>query len=142
MKKVAKPKKREVVEAATVAPVAQPVENKSLRNMERFLEATGKTQQDYYTWATEVGRRMHINKLDALVCARLNVYTVAHLVDKPSELPEDIGQAELDEHVALHSENPYELAMLWVRCPSRCPRLGEQGKYPERMADGDPEGGI
>ncbi len=56
VKKAAKPKKTEVqasvapaVVAATVEPVAQPVaENKSLRNMERFLEATGKTQQDYF----------------------------------------------------------------------------------------------
>ncbi|MPR36929.1 hypothetical protein GBK04_27250 [Cytophagaceae bacterium SJW1-29] len=83
--------------------------------MERFLEATGKTQQDYYSWATEVGRRMHINKLDALVCARLDVYTVAHLVDKPTVLPEDIGLVELDEYLVAHSENPYELATLWLR---------------------------
>jgi hypothetical protein len=123
-KKAAKPKKTEVQAAGApevpvvAAPVvvAQPVvETRKQRNLERFLEATGKTQQDYYTWATEVGRRMHINKLDALVCARLGIYTVAHLVEKPTPMPEDIGLAELDEHLALYSENPYELATLWMR---------------------------
>ena len=96
--------------------MALPVRNQvSLRNIDRFLEATGKTEKDYYTWATEVGRRMHINKLDGLVCAKLDVYTVAHLANRPTLLPEGMPESEVDEFLAIHSENPYELAMLWKK---------------------------
>lgn len=114
VKKAAKPKKTEV--QAVVAPVAQPVaENKILRNMERFLEATGKTQQDYFKWATEVGRRMHINKLDALVCAKMEVYAVSHLVNRPTVIPDGLAMGEVDEFLMVHSENPFELATLWIK---------------------------
>jgi hypothetical protein len=111
-----KPKK--VVEEKP-APVAKalPAETKpaARRNMDRFLEATGKTEKDYYTWATEVGRRMHINKLDGLVCAKLDIYTVAHLAEHPTQLPEGMPESEVNDFLAIHSENPYELAVLWKK---------------------------
>lgn len=109
-KKAAKPKKTEVQEVP-----AQVVESKNLRNMERFLEATGKTQQDYFKWATEVGRRMHINKLDALVCAKMEVYAVSHLVNRPTVIPDGLAMGEVDEYLMAHSENPFELATLWIK---------------------------
>ncbi|TDB69262.1 hypothetical protein EZE20_01855 [Arundinibacter roseus] len=101
------------VEVKEVVPVA--IKTPARRNMDRFLEATGKTEKDYFNWATEVGRRMHINKLDALVCAKLELYTVAHLANRATEIPEGMPEAEMDEYLAIHSENPYELAGLWLR---------------------------
>jgi hypothetical protein len=79
------------------------------------MAATGKTEREYEKWATQVGQRMHINRLDGLVCARMGIYTVAHLVHLSTEVPDDMGLAEMDEHLAQHSENAYELATLWLR---------------------------
>ena len=117
-KKAEKLKKAKVVEEQPApAPVALPAETKtpSRRNIDRFLEATGKTEKEYYEWATEVGRRMHINKLDGLVCAKLEIYTVAHLVNRPTLIPEGMPESEVDDFLGIHSENPYELAMLWKK---------------------------
>ncbi len=86
------------------------------RNVDRFIAATGKSESDYNAWASEVGRKMHINKLDALVCAKLGIYTVAHLPHLPhlqTELPETITHAEVMDYMITMSQNPYELAMLW-----------------------------
>ena len=120
--KKAKAAKPQVEEPKVEAPAALPAETKtpgrsavSRRNIDRFLEATGKTEKDYYTWATEVGRRMHINKLDGLVCAKLEIYTVAHLATRPTQLPEGMPESEVDDFLAIHSENPYELALLWKK---------------------------
>ena len=120
--KKAKAAKPQVEEPKVEAPAALPAETKtpgrsavSRRNIDRFLEATGKTEKDYYTWATEVGRRMHINKLDGLVCAKLEIYTVAHLVNRPTLIPEGMPESEVDDFLGIHSENPYELAMLWKK---------------------------
>ena len=84
------------------------------RNVDRFIAATGKSEKDYYTWASEVGRKMHINKLDALVCAKLDLYTVAHLAYRSTQLPEGISLSEADDYLITHSTNPYELAKLWT----------------------------
>ncbi|WP_228713639.1 hypothetical protein [Arundinibacter roseus] len=117
-KKVEKKVSEKVVKEKIVeTPIVQPTQPKvaTRRNIDRFLEATGKTEKDYFDWATEVGRRMHINKLDALVCAKLELYTVAHLANRPTEIPEGMPETEMDEHLVANSENPYELACLWQR---------------------------
>lgn len=85
------------------------------RNMERFITATGKTENDYQEWASEVGRRMHINKLDSLVCAKFGIYSVGHLVHLPTELPLGIPENEVDNYLIENSKNPYELGKLWVK---------------------------
>lgn len=91
------------------------METKTIRrNVDRFIAATGKTEVDYYSWASEVGRKMHINKLDALVCAKLDLYTVAHLAYRQTLLPEGIELSEADNFLIDHSENPYELSKLWT----------------------------
>jgi hypothetical protein len=42
-----------------------------MKNSERFLQKNeGLTQNDYQTWATEVGRKNHINKCDKKVSAK------------------------------------------------------------------------
>ena len=85
-----------------------------LRNMERFIQATGKNQADYQAWASQVGRQMHINSLDRLICAKLGIYTVAHLTKLPTRLPDIFwNEAQLDEYLLEHSQNPLELAKLW-----------------------------
>lgn len=86
------------------------------RNVARFIAATGKTETEYYEFASEVGRKIHTSKLDSLVCARLGIYTVAHLPHLPhlqTELPETITHAEVMEYTISMTQNPYELAMLW-----------------------------
>ncbi|MFN3378909.1 MAG: hypothetical protein ACK41O_05600 [Runella zeae] len=90
------------------------VKPKVKRNMDRFMAMTGKSEKEYYEFATEVGRKMHINSLDKLICAKLNVYTVAHLVYVSTELPFGISENEVDEFLIEHSQNPYELGKLWL----------------------------
>ena len=95
------------MEANTATPVRA-------RNCERFIEATGKTEAEYQAWASQVGRQMHINTHDRLICAKLGIYTVAHLPQLPTRIPEGMwNEAEVDEHLLVHSENPLELARLW-----------------------------
>lgn len=84
------------------------------RNRERFIAATGKTEQEYQAWASQVGRQMHINTLDRLICAKLGIYTVAHLAQLPTRLPDVFwDEKQMDEYLLEHSENPLELAKLW-----------------------------
>ena len=76
--------------------------------------ATGKTSAEYDAWATQVGRQMHINSLDRLICAKFGIYTVAHLAQLPTQVPEIMwDEAQIDEHLLEYSENPLELAKLW-----------------------------
>lgn len=57
---------------------------------------------------------MHINTLDRIICAKLDIYTVAHLPQLPTRIPEIMwDEQQIDEHLLEHSENPYELARLW-----------------------------
>ena len=97
----------QTMEATTATPVR-------VRNRERFIQATGKTESEYQAWASQVGRQMHINTLDRLICAKVGVYTVAHLAQLPTELPEDLHEeSRVDEFLIANSENPLELAKLW-----------------------------
>jgi len=84
------------------------------RNVERFIASTGKTENEYTAWATEVGRKMHINKLDAIVCAKLGIYTIAHLPYRPTELPELMTEKDAVAYLRENSVNPYELAKTWL----------------------------
>lgn len=94
------------MEALTTTPKA--------RNLDRFIAATGKTEKEYQAWATQVGKQMHINTLDRIVCAKLGIYTVAHLPQLPTRIPELMwDERQIDEHLLAHSENPLELAKLW-----------------------------
>lgn len=102
-----------VVPAVTKAPTR--------RNLERFIEATGKTQAEYEAWATQVGQRMHINTLDRLVCEKLGIYTVSHLAHLTTTVPDDAPDP--DAYLAEHSQNPLELAELWRRT------VAEAGKW-------------
>lgn len=87
--------------------------SKPKRNLERFLEATGKTEADYEKWATEVGQRMHIGTLDRLICEKFGVYMVAHLIQLPSEFPDDFDYNDMNAIVD-NTSNPYELAKMLV----------------------------
>lgn len=78
------------------------------------MTATGKNEQEYQAWASQVGRQMHINTLDRMICAKLGIYTVAHLPQLPTRIPELMwDEAQIDEHLLAESENPLELAKLW-----------------------------
>lgn len=84
------------------------------RNRERFMAATGRTAIEYQEWASRVGRQMHINTLDRLICAKLGIYTVAHLAQVPTELPESLFEMrDQDAYLIENSQNPLELARLW-----------------------------
>ncbi|MCX6216392.1 hypothetical protein [Spirosoma sp.] len=84
------------------------------RNLDRFITATGKTEKEYQQWATQVGKQMHINTLDRIICAKLGIYTVAHLPQLPTCIPELMwDEQQIDEHLLANSENPLELARLW-----------------------------
>jgi hypothetical protein len=84
------------------------------RNRNRFIAVTGKTEADYDAWASQVGRQMHINTLDRMICARLGIYTVAHLPHLATRLPDAFwDEAQLDEYLLTHSENPLEIARIW-----------------------------
>ena len=85
------------------------------RNMERFMATTGKSEREYESWAKEVGRRMHINTLDKIVCATAEIYTAAHLVYRLTEMPDGIGEGEADAYLIENSNNAYELAKLWLK---------------------------
>ena len=84
--------------------------------LERFLAKTGKCEQAYKVYATQVGQRMHINALDKIICEKSGVYSVAHLAMKPTSLPLGISESEVVEYILNHSENAYEIAQIWKEC--------------------------
>ena len=84
------------------------------KNAERFIASTGKTENEYQVWATQVGQRMHINKLDAIVCEKLGIYTVAHLPYRPTELPGLMSEKDAVAYLRENSINPYELCKTWL----------------------------
>ncbi|PWJ47038.1 hypothetical protein CLV98_1712, partial [Dyadobacter jejuensis] len=88
------------------------------RNVDRFIASTGKSETEYQQWATEVGRKMHNNKLDALICAKFQIYTVAHLCYQSTELPEMLLESEAVAYLQEHSQNPYEIAKMWLEAKS------------------------
>ncbi|NBB22573.1 hypothetical protein GVN20_24680 [Runella sp. CRIBMP] len=85
----------------------------SKRNLERYMAATGKTEIEYQAWASEVGKKMHINNLDKIVCAKFDIYTVSHLANILTELPLGIPENEVNAYLIEFSVNPLELAKLW-----------------------------
>jgi hypothetical protein len=90
----------------------EPAQKKLTPAFKRFVEKTGGSSDD---WSSDVGRRIHINKLDALVCAKLNIYTVAHLSHiRATPVPEGLPLNEHDTYLIDHSENIYELSKLYV----------------------------
>lgn len=88
----------------------------NMKNKERYLMVTGKTESDYEVFATQVGRRMHINSLDKLVCEKFGIYTVAHLNMIVTVLPNEEPWEAYAKYVLDNSENPLEIAELWLRC--------------------------
>lgn len=100
------------MQTATVVPTTPQT---SRKNLERFMAATGKTEAEYYAYATEVGQRMHINALDKLICAKFDIYTVSHLAHRLTPIPEGMPELELDDYLIEHSQNPLELGVLWQK---------------------------
>ena len=82
------------------------------RNLNRYIEATGKSETEYNKWAKEVGKKMHIGTLDRLVCEKFGVYVISQLSLLPSELPENIDFNDSSEIID-NTRNPYELAKMW-----------------------------
>ncbi|MBO0933918.1 hypothetical protein [Fibrella aquatilis] len=83
-------------------------------NLERFQAATNGSIADYQAWASQVGRKMHIGNLDRTICERMGIYTVAHLAQLPTPLPDGIDTEEQEHSYLLeHSTNPLELARMW-----------------------------
>ena len=88
-------------------------QSKVRKNMERFLKVTGKSEKEYYEWATQVGRQMHINTLDKLICAKMNIYAISHLSYLSTEINEYMTAEQLEVYLFEHSENPLEIGKLW-----------------------------
>ncbi|MDI9870028.1 hypothetical protein [Flectobacillus roseus] len=82
-------------------------------NLERYIQNTGKTEAEYKAWATQVGRKMHINTLDKLICATMNIYSVSHLSYLTTEISDLMSQEQLADYLFEHSQNPLEIAQLW-----------------------------
>jgi hypothetical protein len=99
----------EVMEAVVEKPAP-------LKNKERYMAITGKSEADYANFATQVGRKMHINYLDKLVCEKFGIYTVAHLNLMVTVMPNEEPWEAYCEYVLKNSENPLEIAELWRRC--------------------------
>lgn len=87
----------------------------TMRNRDRYMATTGKSESDYANFATQVGRKMHINYLDRLICEKYSIYVVAHLNLSPTIVPNEEPWEKYYEYVLENSNNPLELAELWVR---------------------------
>ena len=89
-------------------------ENAKVRkNMERYIQMTGKSEADYNAWATQVGRQMHINTLDKLICAKMNIYNISHLSYLNTEINEYMTTEQVEVHLFENSVNPLEIGKLW-----------------------------
>lgn len=91
----------------------QLIPSKAVSQKQRIIAKTGKSEAEYYAFATEVGQKMHINKLDQVICQKLSIYTVAHLAKLATQMPSGISEKEANGYLLEHSINPYEIAKLW-----------------------------
>ncbi len=88
-------------------------QSKVRKNMERYIQVTGKSEADYNAWATQVGRQMHINTLDKLICAKMNIYSISHLSYLSTEINEYMTPDLVDVYLFENSINPLEIGKMW-----------------------------
>lgn len=79
----------------------------------------GATQIDYIEFSRRTARKVAISRCDQEICEIFNIYTVSHLAQLVTELP-DLGIDELEYQAYLidNSKNPYEIAKLWQKAKS------------------------
>ncbi|MEA5257184.1 hypothetical protein VB264_05255 [Arcicella aquatica] len=88
-------------------------QSKVRKNMERYIQVTGKSEADYNAWATQIGRQMHINTLDKLICAKMNIYSISHLSYLSTEINEYMTPDLVDVYLFENSINPLEIGKMW-----------------------------
>jgi hypothetical protein len=79
----------------------------------KFVMAGRGSDADYLAFSSEVGRRIYASQLDRRICERLGIYTVSHLTEMPTLLPQGLTEMGTPYYLIEASENHFELAKLW-----------------------------
>ena len=56
---------------------------------------------------------MHINTLDKLICAKMNIYNISHLCYLTTEINEYMTPDLVDAYLFENSINPLEIGKMW-----------------------------
>jgi hypothetical protein len=85
-------------------------------NAERHMKKyAGTSNEDYIEFAAQTARKVTTSRFDTEICERLDIYNIAHLPFKATQLPFGIEEYEADDYLLEHSNNPLELAELWQK---------------------------
>ena len=85
-------------------------------NCERHIGKYGTSVEDYVEFSKRTARKVTISRYDTEICTKFSIYTISHLVNFPTELPDlGIHEQEYQDYVFEHTQNPYEMAKLWMK---------------------------
>jgi hypothetical protein len=73
----------------------------------------GSTNEDYVAFARATARKVHVSRMDQIVCEVSKVYAVNHLVHTQAELEFYMTEIEEREHLLDVSVNAYQLGLIW-----------------------------
>lgn len=89
-------------------------------NCQRHIEKhEGATEANYVIFSKLTAQKVAISRMDSELTERLNIYTVAHLFNMETEVPEYfMEENECYVFLVENSRNPYELAKFWKQAKS------------------------
>jgi hypothetical protein len=73
----------------------------------------GSTNEDYVAFARATARKVHVSRMDQIVCEVSKVYSVNHLVHTQAELEFYMTEVDTREYVLEHSINAYQIGLIW-----------------------------
>ncbi len=81
----------------------------------KFVQRTGKTPEEYYTWASECGEKASFNYKNRKICAKFGLESINDMVNYKSLDCSDIqNENELHEFILERCENVSELAASYI----------------------------
>lgn len=84
-------------------------------NCERHIGKYGTSVEDYIEFSKRTARKVTISRYDTDICTKFRIYTISHLTNFPTELPDlGINEQEYTDYLFENTKNPYEIAKLWL----------------------------
>ena len=73
----------------------------------------GSTNDDYVAFARATARKVHVSRMDQIVCEVLEVYSINHLQFTQTELEFYMTEVDAREYELENSTNAYQLGRIW-----------------------------
>jgi hypothetical protein len=81
----------------------------------KFCHRTGKTPEEYYTWARQCGLKGSNNRFDRVLAEKLELEDIAELWHfSPMQVPDGLNLQDLSGYIYQHCTNPAEMAACYL----------------------------